>query len=60
MSQEQGEIYLERFRSWRDTMSDDGFRQIVYAPMGILNRQEVKKLAGLSDQGVLPRFHGRL
>jgi hypothetical protein len=33
-------------------MSDDGFRQIVYAPMGILNRQEVKKLAGLSDQAI--------
>jgi len=33
-------------------MSDDDFRQIVYAPMGILNRQEIKKLAGLSDQAI--------
>jgi hypothetical protein len=33
-------------------MSDDDYRRIVYAPMGILNRQEIKKLAGLSDQAI--------
>jgi hypothetical protein len=52
MSKEQGQVYLERFRAWSSSMSDDDFRQIVYAPMGILNRQEIKKLAGLSDQAI--------
>ena len=33
-------------------MSDDDFRQIVYSPKGILNRQQIKKLAGLSDQAI--------
>ncbi|MFL1484788.1 VPA1267 family protein [Marinobacter sp. LN3S78] len=52
MSQERGQIYLERFQAWSASMSDDDFRQIVYGPMGILNRQEIKKLAGLSDQAI--------
>ncbi|WP_417500894.1 VPA1267 family protein [Marinobacter sp.] len=52
MSKEQGQIYLERFTAWSLSMSDDDFRQIVYAPKGILNRQEIKKLAGLSDQAI--------
>ena len=52
MSKEQGQIYLERFMAWAASMSDDDFRQIVYVPMGILNRQEIKKLAGLSDQAI--------
>jgi len=52
MSKAQGQVYLERFRAWSSSMSDDDFRQIVYAPMGILNRQEIKKLAGLSDQAI--------
>jgi len=52
MSKEQGQVYLERFMAWSASMSDDDFRQIVYAPMGILNRQEIKKLAGLSDQAI--------
>lgn len=30
--QEQGQIYLERFREWVNSTSDDEFRQIVYAP----------------------------
>lgn len=47
--QEQGQIYLERFREWIKSMSDDDFRQIVYSPKGILNRQQIKKLAGLSE-----------
>lgn len=50
--QEQGQIYLERFREWVKSMSDDDFRQIVYSPKGILNRQQIKKLAGLSDQAI--------
>ena len=50
--QEQGHIYLERFREWIKSMSDDDFRQIVYSPKGILNRQQIKKLAGLSDQAI--------
>ncbi|GED46822.1 hypothetical protein HME01_26740 [Vreelandella aquamarina] len=50
--QEQGQIYLERFREWIKSMSDDDFRQIVYSPKGILNRQQIKKLAGLSDQAI--------
>lgn len=50
--QEQGQIYLERFREWVQSMSDDDFRQIVYLPKGILNRQQIKKLAGLSDQAI--------
>lgn len=50
--QEQGQIYLERFREWIKSMSDDDFRQIVYPPKGILNRQQIKKLAGLSDQAI--------
>ncbi|MEQ5817674.1 hypothetical protein J3362_19325 [Marinobacter sp. NFXS11] len=50
--QEQGQIYLEKFREWADSMSDDDFRQIVYGPRGILNRQKIKKLAGLSDQAI--------
>lgn len=33
-------------------MSDDDFRQIVYSPKGILNRQQIKKLADLSDQAI--------
>lgn len=52
MSKEQGQIYLQRFTTWSESMSDDDFRQIVYAPMGILNRQDIKKLAGLSDQAI--------
>jgi len=52
MSKEQGQIYLERFTAWSASMSDDDFRQIVYVPKGILNRQEIKKLAGLSDQAI--------
>ena len=35
--QEQGQIYLERFREWIKSMSDDDFRQIVYSPKGILS-----------------------
>lgn len=50
--QEQGQIYLERFREWVNSTSDDEFRQIVYAPKGILNRQHIKKLAGISDQAI--------
>ena len=50
--QEQGQIYLERFREWVKSMSDDDFRQIVYSPKGNLNRQQIKKLAGLSDQAI--------
>lgn len=50
--QEQGQIYLEKFRTWIKAMSDDDFRQIVYAPKGILNRQMIKKMAGLSDQAI--------
>jgi chromosome segregation ATPase len=52
MSQEMGQVYLERFRVWAASMSDDDFRQIVYAPNGILNRQEIKKLADISDQAI--------
>lgn len=52
MSKEIGQVYLERFRIWSGTMSDDDFRRIVYAPMGILNRQQIKKHAGLSDQAI--------
>lgn len=52
MSREQGQIYLERFKAWAASMTDDDFRQIVYVPKGILNRQEIKKLAGLSDQAI--------
>jgi hypothetical protein len=52
MSKEQGQIYLDRFTAWSASMSDDDFRQIVYVPKGILNRQEIKKLAGLSDQAI--------
>jgi len=52
MSKEKGQIYLDRFTAWSASMSDDDFRQIVYVPKGILNRQEIKKLAGLSDQAI--------
>ena len=52
MTQETGQVYLEKFRAWKDSMSEDHFRQIVYAPRGILNRQQIKKLAGLSDQAI--------
>jgi len=52
MSKEQGEVYLNMFRAWKASMSDGDYRKIVYAPMGTLNRQEIKKLAGLSDQAV--------
>lgn len=52
MSKEKGQEYLDRFNAWSASMTDDDFRQIVYAPKGILNRQQIKKLAGLSDQAV--------
>ena len=52
MSQEQGQLYVNAFRAWAATMSDDDFQQIVFAPKGILNRQEIKKLSGLSDQAI--------
>jgi len=52
MSKEQGDVYLNKFRAWKASMSDDDYRKIVYAPMGILNRQEIKKMAGLSDQAI--------
>lgn len=52
MSKEKGKEYLEKFRSWSASMTDDDFLNIVYAPKGNLNRQEIKKLAGLSDQAI--------
>jgi chaperonin cofactor prefoldin len=52
MSKEMGQVYLERFQAWAASMSDDDFRQIIYAPKGILNRQDIKKLAGISDQAI--------
>lgn len=52
MSQEQGQRYVNSFRAWAATMSDDDFRQMVFAPKGILNRQQIKKLSGLSDQAI--------
>lgn len=52
MSREQGKIYLDNFDKWAKSMSDDDFRQLVYAPSGSLNRQEIKKLAGVSDSAI--------
>ncbi|MGH1448248.1 MAG: VPA1267 family protein [Pseudomonadaceae bacterium] len=52
MSQEQGQRYVNAFRAWAATMSDDDFRQMIFAPKGILNRQQIKKLSGLSDQAI--------
>ena len=52
MSKEQGKIYFENFDKWAESMSDDDFRQIVYAPSGSLNRQDIKKLAGVSDSAI--------
>lgn len=52
MSKEKGREYLEKFRAWAASMSDDDFLNIIYAPTGGLNKQEIKKLAGLSDQAI--------
>lgn len=52
MSKEKGKIYSENFDKWAKSMSDDDFRQIVYAPSGSLNRQQIKKLAGVSDSAI--------
>jgi len=43
---------LEKFRAWAASMSDDDFLNIVYAPTGGLNKQEIKKLLGLSYQAI--------
>lgn len=52
MSKEQGQRYVDMFEAWAATMTDEDFIQIIYSPMGILNRQEVKKLSGISDQAI--------
>lgn len=52
MSRDMGQMYFERFQAWATSLSDDDFRQIVYAPKGILNRQEIRKLSGISEQAI--------
>ncbi len=52
MSKKMGQVYLSQFESWAASMSDDDFRKIVYTPKGILNRQEIKRLSGISDQAI--------
>ena len=52
MSQKQGEKYFEMFMAWASTMSDDDFAAIVYPASGKLNRGQIKKLSGLSDEAL--------
>ena len=50
MSKQQGEKNFEMFKAWVSTMSDDDFAAIVYPASGKLNRGQIKKLSGLSDE----------
>ena len=52
MSQEKGERYFELFKTWESTMSDDDFTDIVYPSTGKLNRGQIKKLSGVSDEAI--------
>jgi len=52
MSKEMGQVYLERFQDWAESMSDDDFLQMVNATTGRLNREEIKKRAGISEQAI--------
>lgn len=52
MSQEKGERYFEMFKTWEATMSDDDFVDIVYPATGKLNRGQIKKLSGVSDEAI--------
>lgn len=52
MSQKQGKKYFEMFTAWVTTMSDDDFAAIVYPASGKLNRGQIKKLSGLSDEAL--------
>lgn len=50
MSQERGERYFELFKAWESIMSDDDYAAIVRGNK--LNRAEIKKLAGVSDESL--------
>lgn len=50
MSQEQGQKYITMFNAWAASMDDDAYKQIVYR--GSLNKQDIKKLSGISDQAI--------
>ncbi len=52
MSQEKGERYFEMFKTWEATMSDDDFTDIIYPSTGKLNRGQIKKLSGVSDEAI--------
>lgn len=52
MSKERGQKYFEMFKAWESTMSDSDFAAIVYAPTGCLNKGQIKKLSGLSDEAL--------
>lgn len=52
MSQEKGERYFEMFKAWEASMSDDDFTDIIYPSTGKLNRGQIKKLSGVSDEAI--------
>jgi len=52
MSKEKGQQYLEMFTAWRDSMTDEAFATIVYAPSGKLNKGQIKKLSGVSAEAL--------
>ena len=52
MSQEKGERYFEMFKAWEASMSDDDFTDIINPSTGKLNRGQIKKLSGVSDEAI--------
>ncbi len=52
MSRKKGDHYFELFNVWESTMSDDDFADIIYHPTGKLNKGQIKKLSGLSDEAL--------
>lgn len=52
MSQEKGERYFEMFKAWEASMSDDDFADIINPSTGKLNRGQIKKLSGVSDEAI--------
>ncbi|RZO87128.1 MAG: hypothetical protein EVA65_02340 [Oceanococcus sp.] len=43
MSQKEGQRNLALFENWAATMTDEAYKQIVYAPTGTLNKSEIVK-----------------
>jgi len=52
VSRKNGDHYFELFKVWESTMSDDDFADIMYLPTGKLNKGQIKKLSGVSEEAI--------